>query len=210
MPKFSAKNTIIIIVAHLITTFAHVMITVPNEILNGGATSLGLILSTSFGVRLDILVIIFTAMMLTVCWVGLGKEYFFNSLLGSLSYTVFFTVLSAWKIRLPIHPYVAVGAGAVLAAIGYFLCFIARSSTVSFDVIALIIHKHNEKISAAIVLRIINMAILIVGFFVFGLEKVVMGVIFILIQTELLKQGLKYYEKYRTKQKEKEAEVCEK
>ena len=74
----------------------------------------------------------------------------------------------------------------LLVGIGYFLCLSAESSTVGFDVIALILHTKNNKIKVSKAMRYINLFVILLGLFSYGLLAVIYGVIFTYIQTTVV------------------------
>lgn len=64
--------------------------------------------------------------------------------------------------------------------------FKRRLSTVGYDVFALYIHKKNNKWDTAIVLRIIGIIVLIVGVATFRILSVIYGILFTIIQTQVI------------------------
>lgn len=55
-----------------------------------------------------------------------------------------------------------------------------------FDVVALILNRKNPRVRIAVAMRTINVAVILAGFAVFGLESVAAGIIFTMIQTWVL------------------------
>lgn len=74
----------------------------------------------------------------------------------------------------------------LLVGTGYYLCIRAKSTAISFDIIALILNKKSPKINIAYTMGIINIAVLLTGFMVFGLLSVLYGILFTIIQTLVL------------------------
>lgn len=171
-------------------TFAYAYLIVPNEIINGGVTSSALLLNALLGYNIAMLANLVTGLLLIICLVFLGKEYFFKSIVSSLSYMFFFNFFYSLNIQYDMNIVLVIFISSILIAIGYYLCITANASTVGFDVIALILHHKNEKIDIAATIRIINLIVLILGLLVYGYASIVKGIAFTLIFSYLLKKML--------------------
>ncbi len=165
------KRILMIILGNLLITGAYAFITVPNEIINGGVTSFSMVLGQVC--RMDISVF-------------LGREFFAGSVLSCVCYLSMFTFFHSLGLspRLPL-PLCIMLAG-ILVGAGYYLCICAKSTAISFDIIALILNKKNPKVNIAYTMGIINTAVLLTGFMVFGLSSVLCGILFTAIQTFVL------------------------
>jgi uncharacterized membrane-anchored protein YitT (DUF2179 family) len=184
------KDLLKIIAGNISMTFAYAYLIVPNEIINGGVTSSALLLNALLGYNIAMLANLVTGILLIICLVFLGKEYFFKSIVSSLSYMIFFNFFYSLNIHFDINIVLVIFISSILIAIGYYLCITANASTVGFDVIALILHHKNEKIDIAATIRIINLIVLILGLLVYGYASIVKGIAFTLIFSYLLKKML--------------------
>ncbi|MGG3558724.1 YitT family protein [Peribacillus frigoritolerans] len=184
------KDLLKIIAGNISMTFAYAYLIVPNEIINGGVTSSALLLNALLGYNIAMLANLVTGILLIICLVFLGKEYFFKSIVSSLSYMVFFNFFYSMNIHFDMNIVLVIFISSILIAIGYYLCITANASTVGFDVIALILHHKNEKIDIAATIRIINLIVLILGLLVYGYASIVKGIAFTLIFSYLLKKML--------------------
>ncbi|MBT2605812.1 YitT family protein [Bacillus sp. ISL-53] len=184
------KDLLKIIAGNISMTFAYAYLIVPNEIINGGVTSSALLLNALLGYNIAMLANLVTGILLIICLVFLGKEYFFKSIVSSLSYMVFFNFFYSLNIHFDMNIVLVIFISSILIAIGYYLCITANASTVGFDVIALILHHKNEKIDIAPTIRIINLIVLILGLLVYGYASIVKGIAFTLIFSYLLKKML--------------------
>ncbi|MGE7185038.1 YitT family protein [Peribacillus sp. NPDC006672] len=179
-----------IIAGNISMTFAYAYLIIPNEIINGGVTSSALLLHALSGYNIAILANLVTGLLLIICLVFLGKEYFFKSIVSSLSYMLFFNFFYSLSIDFDMNIVLVIIISSILIAIGYYLCITANASTVGFDVLALILHHKNEKIDIAATIRIINLIVLILGFLVYGYTSIIKGVAYTLIFSCLLKKML--------------------
>ncbi|MFJ7469413.1 YitT family protein [Peribacillus frigoritolerans] len=184
------KDLLKIIAGNISMTFAYAYLIVPNEIINGGVTSSALLLNALLGYNIAMLANLVTGLLLIICLVFLGKEYFFKSIVSSLSYMVFFNFFYSLNIQFDMNIVLVIFISSILIAIGYYLCITANASTVGFDVIALILHHKNEKIDIAATIRIINLIVLILGLLVYGYASIVKGISFTLLFSYLLKKML--------------------
>ncbi|MFK9119389.1 YitT family protein [Peribacillus frigoritolerans] len=184
------KDLLKIIAGNISMTFAYAYLITPNEIINGGVTSSALLLNALLGYNIAMLANLVTGLLLIICLVFLGKEYFFKSIVSSLSYMVFFNFFYSLNIQFDMNIVLVIFISSILIAIGYYLCITANASTVGFDVIALILHHKNEKIDIAATIRIINLIVLILGLVVYGYASIVKGIAFTLLFSYLLKKML--------------------
>lgn len=180
------KRALTIIIGNVLINGAYAFITVPNEIINGGITSFSMVLGQIFQIDLSIFVNLLTLFLLLLCRLFLGREFFAGSVLSCACYLSMFTFFHSLglSLRLPL-PLCIMLAGILIGA-GYYLCICAKSTAISFDIIALILNKKNPKVNIAYTMGIINTAVLLTGFMVFGLLSVLYGILFTVIQAFVL------------------------
>lgn len=176
-----------IIGGNLLIAFAYAKWMKPHVIINGGVTSVAMILNKI--THLDLLYFTYgvTALLLLLCGLFLGKQNMLRSLLSSVCYTCFFAFF--YKL-IPFNACIWLPLDFILACIfigiGYYCCLSSNSSTVGMDVLALIIHKYNPSADIAKMIRIINILVLIVGFFVYGIMSVIIGILFSICYSYIL------------------------
>lgn len=190
-----------IVFGNIILTAAYALLTVPNHVINGGVTSFSLIFGEAIGVDVTVVANGMTLILLLLSGIFLGRDFLFKSLVSSVCYMGFLSVFHSLPIYLPLHPLICVIIAGIMVGLGYYLCISANASTVGFDVIALILHSKNEKFNVAITLRIISIAVLLLGCISFGFMSVVYGILFTLIETGVL-NGMMKWEKKRHPQQE--------
>ena len=176
-----------IVVGNLLITFSYAFITVPNGIVNGGVTSFSMILSSVTDLVISFYTNCITILLLVLCLFFLGKSYLAKSIVSSACYMLFFSFFNGIDFGFASIPMIiSVLIAGLLVGIGYFLCLSAESSTVGFDVIALILHNKNNKIKVSKAMRYINLFVILLGLFSYGLLAVIYGVIFTYIQTTVV------------------------
>ncbi|KMY50723.1 YitT family protein [Peribacillus loiseleuriae] len=196
------RDIIKIIAGNISMTFAYAYLIVPNEIINGGVTSSALLLHAISGYSIAMLANFVTGLLLIICLIFLGKEYFFKSIVSSLCYMLFFNLFYSLNISIDVNIVIVIIISSILIAFGYYLCITANASTVGFDVIALILNHKNKKVDIAVTIRIINLIVLLFGLFVYGYHSIIKGVAYTLLFSYLLKKMLNRKQKSEKIEKE--------
>lgn len=198
-----------------ILNFAYVMVTVPHGIINGGVTSFSMILARlplTEHLPVNAWVAIVTMILALLCWIFLGKDIFIASLyscvVGVAAFNFFTLIIPSEVIHTMIrighmgeNPFIPVGmaleliAAAVVVGAGYYFCLSNDSTAVGMDTIALILHKRNEKIPIAYAMYAINIIVLLLGLYTYGLRCVLMGIAFAGIQALTLNTMLRIKDK---------------
>lgn len=181
-----------ILIGNLLITFCYACISVPNHIINGGVTSFSMVTAKLMDIPTVYLVNIVTVLLLGLCYVGLGKEYFLGTIFSCVCYLALFNLFSktGFAVHLPKPVSVLLSAAGVGA--GYFMCIHAKATTVGFDVLALIIHKKWNKLNMAYTMGAINLVVMLYGGFIFGGLAIVYGAVFVGVQSFVLNELGKY------------------
>lgn len=158
----------------------------PNNIINGGVTSTSLLISHYLNIDIGYISTAITLFLLLFGLITLGKNFFIKSAFSSVCYVVFFNIFHQIAIPIKLPIIVCVIIAGILVGVGHSLCLRENSSTVGYDVIALFIHKKIPKWNTAIILRVIGIFVLLVGIITFGILSVIYGIIFTLIQTQVI------------------------
>lgn len=175
-----------IIIGNMFMGFAYAKWMKPNDIINGGVTSVAMILEKITHLPLLYLSNGVTLLLLLACYISLGKANFFRSLISSCCYMLFFSMFYSLPFSATVNLPIDFMLASVFIAIGYYCCISSNSSTVGMDVIALIIHKKKPKIKVAILIRYINFGVLAVGLLTYGWLSIIVGVLFSYVNSYLL------------------------
>lgn len=205
MKAETGKAVVKIILGNLLITLAYAFITVPNHIVNGGVTSFSMVLANFLPLEISMITNILTILLLVMSYYFLGKSFLMKSLLSSICYMGFFSVLSSLDFMMPLPLPLGVLLAALMVGTGYYLCISAGSSTVGFDVLALVAHKRNEKVDVALWIRYINYGVLLTGLMSYGILSIVIGMIFTYLKTNVLRILLKREEKKAAEKKHEHA-----
>lgn len=173
----------LILLGNTLMSFSYAFLTVPLKIVNGGITSFSLVLSGVTGADTALIVDIITVLLLVLCYFCLGREYFFGSMIGGICYMVTFSGFHSMGICLMPNRPLAVFVAAVLVGTGYYLCISQHSTGVSFDTLAIILHRWNPRIRVAAAMFVINLAVLALGSVYYGIQSVLFGIAFTAVQS---------------------------
>ncbi|EGO7731772.1 YitT family protein [Enterococcus faecalis] len=175
----------------------------PRGIINGGVTSLAMIVNKVTDVNILYLTSGITILLLFASFFFLGRQNLIRSIVSSVCYNIFFSFFYTLPIRIEINLPVDFILATIFIAVGYYCCLSENSSTVGMDVIALVIHKKNPKIAIAKAIRLLNYTVLAFGLLTYGLISVVIGIIFSYFQSLLLHYLLKQKENKDLNKKER-------
>ncbi|MGG5369371.1 YitT family protein [Enterococcus sp. AZ196] len=163
---------------NFVMSFAYAKFMVPHKIINGGVTSLSMIVTKFILVRIDLINTLLLLGLLVLTTLFLGRELLIKSIVSSITYSIFFTFFINLPLIIHLSAVPSLLIASLLIAFGYFCCLSSNASTVGMDVIALIIFKYNQKISLAKLIRFLNFFILGFGLFIYGIQSVILGLIF--------------------------------
>lgn len=186
-----------IIIGNVFMGFAYAKWMKPNDIINGGVTSVAMILEKITHLPLLYLSNGVTLLLLLSCYIFLGKANFFRSLVSSFCYMLFFSLFYSLPFSASVNLPIDFMLASLFIAIGYYCCISSNASTVGMDVIALIIHKNNPNLKVAVLIRYINFGVLAVGLLTYGWLSIVVGVLFSYVNSYLLNFLLEMREKGR-------------
>lgn len=183
----AARDLIGVIIGNGITAFAYSWVLVRLNVISGGVTA-----SSMIAGRLTPWSVTFWTNAITLVCLGasllfLGRRNFVNSLVSSFSYMGWFTLAQHWSVDLTHWPlWLTLPLAGVVVGAGYFLCIDHHASTAGLDVFALVVHQRWPHVSVALGLRVINLAVLGIGAWTFGLRSFLLGLAFIVIYTQTL------------------------
>ena len=191
MVKEEIKKLLIILMGNVIMAFSYAQWMVPNRLINGGVTSLAMVIGKLTNSSLVIWTNGLTVCLLLISLIFLGNQIFLRSIFSSVSYMALFSFFYSFQIPVQINLVVDLLLASIGIAIGYYCSISSDSTTVGLDIIALIAHKKNPKIKIAKVIRYCNYSVLGLGLITYGVKSVVVGVIFSFLYSGILDWLLK-------------------
>lgn len=170
------RNILLIIVGTFFLCVSVQMFILPFNILSGGVAGIAVALEPFFHIDKTLAANALTVFLLIVGSLILGKEFFAATVLSSLLYPLFNTFLSNVLTIPVIEPFLASFYGGLLGGVGVGLVMRAGASTGGMDVPPLVINKLTGIKVATLVLITDGLTVLL-GFFAYNIEAVLIGMI---------------------------------
>lgn len=174
--KFNAKNIFLILLGNFILAFAVGYFILPNNILSGGVAGIAVALHSFVNISTGWIVNILVLSLFIVGWVFLGKTFAMKTVLSSIVYPIFLTLIDQFVTPIALDPILASFYGGILAGVGVGLVIRTGASTGGMDVPPLILHKYTH-ISIAKLILITDFFTVMLGLAAYGLESVLIGII---------------------------------
>lgn len=179
------RNIFLILAGNLLVAFAVVFFVLPLNILSGGTATLAMAICGFFPSLSRVVVInILTIGLFIVGWLLLGKSFAAGSLLSSISYPIFLSMLSSLDTKPFSHvdPLLAALYSGVILGIGLGLVFRANASTGGMDVPALLMHRYMHLPLSQSVM-IVDALTVLLGLYVYGLNSFLIGLLGVAAQS---------------------------
>lgn len=160
------------------------------EIVIGGTSGLAIIINELFNISPALFIFIVELFLLIFSFILLGTKTTGMTIIGSLLYPLFISITSipcaniATNLEFDSMLIIALICG-LLYGLGSGLVYKMGYSTGGSDIIMQILNKYLS-ISSGIALFISNIAIIIMGAFVFGINKAIYGIIIIVINSVIV------------------------
>lgn len=185
------KNILIILLGNTIYALAVVMFILPNGLITGGTTGLGIFLEKQFSVPLNVFVSVFNVAMFLLGAFVLGKKFAFTTLLSTFYYPLILTVLQKIPMlsSMTSNTLLAVIFAGIMIGVGIGIVIKAGASTGGMDIPPLVLHK-KFGIPISVTLYVIDFSMLILQFLYADSEQVLYGILLVLLYTVLLDRVL--------------------
>ena len=142
----------------------------PAELVTGGFLGLAIIGEYCFSVPLWVSNLVLNIPLFIMALKYGGKNLVLCTLMVTLVYTLIVGVLPSWEF---VEEDLVISAllGGMLMGVGLGLILRTGASSGGVDLISLLINKKNEKLSVAWIMFVMDAVIIVLGAFVFGLDK---------------------------------------
>ena len=182
------KSTAAIILGNALFALAVAAFVIPNGILMGGITGVGIVIHKLFGFDTALFVLIVNAVLMFIGLFILGKKFFFSTVVSSIIYPLFlelFQSLPLFQKKLTDDNLLAaVFAGVLLgAAIG--LLMRQGSSSGGTDIIGLIVNKYTH-VGVAVIVWAADITVIGFQALTSSSEALLLGIITIVIESYVL------------------------
>lgn len=190
MKKTWQKNleTIIgVVFGNAVLAFTVAAFIVPNGIIMGGATGIGLIITHFISFQLSAVVLIVNAVLFLLGASTLGKKFILTTIVSTFLYPVCLSVMQAIPgiTDLTDNILLATLYGGALIGLGVGIIVRVGASTGGTDILALVLNKWLHS-NVAILIYVVDFTVLGVQMFFSDTEQIMYGVLVLVIETIVL------------------------
>ncbi len=183
MGKF--KSIITIILGNLLLAVSVTYFVLPYDILSGGVAGISLITEAMFGWDTTIVIDVLVIVLFIFGFLFLGKEFALKTLLSSIVYPVFITILDFFPYTIEADKFLIALFGAVIGGVGIGIVIKEDASTGGMDIPPLIIHKYTG-IPISTLMTIVDAITVLAGFVSYGFEDLMYGLVYIYLANYVL------------------------
>lgn len=191
--KIFLIDALIIILGCFIASLGVNLFLVHAKLLSGGATGIGLIFQYTLGINSGIIVFLVNIPLFVLSYFKLNKKFTLYSAIGTISLSVFLMITSNFQHLIQLGNDILLYCiyGGVLCGIGYGLVFSRSGSTGGTDIIAMAIKKKYSNFNIGSLGLILNLIIVTIGSFIFGLPVALYTIISMTAQSLLINKVTK-------------------
>ena len=191
MKKLNIRHLFLILLGNTLYALSVVMFILPNGLLTGGTTGMGITIDHYFGIPIEYFVFVFNGLMFVVGALMLGMKFALTTLVSSFYYPI---ILGVFK-GIPALSHVtedkmlATVCGGFLIGAGIGIVIRAGASTGGMDIPPLVLNtKFGIPVSAS--LYVFDFAILIMQMLFSDKEECIYGILLVVIYTFILDKTL--------------------
>lgn len=186
-----AKNLAMILLGNTTYCIAIVAFILPNSLITGGTTGLGLSMEHFFGLPLNIFVWIFNVAMFILGAIVLGKAFALTTLVSSFYYPFILGIFEKMPALSNItdDKMLATICGGIMIGAGLGIVIRAGASTGGMDIPPLVLNK-KLGIPVSVLLYVFDFSILILQMIFSNKEQIMYGILLVLIYTVVLDKVL--------------------
>lgn len=170
------KNTLMIIIGTFILAISVEYFVLPFSILSGGVAGIAVALEPFFHINKTLFANCAVILLLIVGWIILGKEFAINTVISSLCYPIFTTILSHYPITIEIDPLLAAIYAGLIGGIGIGIVIRTGASTGGMDIPPLVLNKLTGANISTLVM-ITDALTVLLGIMGYGLSAALVGLI---------------------------------
>ena len=185
---YSIHDYILILFGLILYTFGWTGFILSNEIVTGGVTGICALIFFATGLPVSISYIIINVVLLAIGFKILGGKFLVKTIFGVIALSLLLTA-GQWLFTEPFiddQPFMSIVIGALLCGTGIGLVFSGSGSTGGTDIIAAIVNKY-KPVSIGKAMIVCDFFIIGSSYFLFhSLDKVVFGMVEMLICNYML------------------------
>ncbi len=181
------QNLLLILLGNTVYCLGVVMFVLPNDLITGGTTGLGLFFNHQFHIPIEYFVGIFNVMMFLLGALILGIPFALTTLISTFYYPIALAICQNLPFlqNMTSDPMLSSVLGGIMIGFGIGVVIRAGASTGGMDIPPLILNK-KFGIPVSVTLYILDFSILILQMFYTNKEKVLYGIFMVLTYTLVL------------------------
>ncbi|MGB4984948.1 MAG: YitT family protein [Erysipelotrichaceae bacterium] len=170
------KDVISVSIGTFILVLAVRYFILPFNILSGGVAGVAVAVGKLINIPSDIIINFLIISLFILGAIFLGKQFIVKSVISSMLYPIFLAILMQFPYEINIDPFLASLYSGILAGVGIGIVFRADGSTGGMDIPPLIINKYTH-IPVSKLVMVVDACTVLLGFFSYGIEAVLIGLI---------------------------------
>ncbi len=183
----------IVIIGNFLLAAGVVLFILPNDVLTGGVAGIAVALFPIFHIPTDLMINALTIALFVLGALTLGKQFAIKTLLSTICYPVFISVLSSsvHAVEITDNQLLASIYGGVLMGAGVGLVFRTGASTGGMDIPPLIVNKITKWPLPTLVLVTDGLTVLL-GALVYGVEAALIGIISVWLSSYVIDKTMMF------------------
>ncbi|MBR4471605.1 MAG: YitT family protein [Erysipelotrichaceae bacterium] len=187
------RSIILIEVGTLLMALSVGLFILPDKILTGGVAGITSLLVAYIPLSEDYMVIFLNTFLFILGSLFLGKEFFMNTLIYSISYPFWLLFVTRVMPDIePVDPFLASLYGGLIGGVAMGIMFRNGGSSGGTDAIALIAQKYLH-IKVSQIIMFMDAVTVLAGLYIYGLNSVLIGLVSVFLTTIAINYTMNIY-----------------
>lgn len=184
--KKTLINGMLLILGCLLIALTFNIFCVPNKIVPGGLSGVGIIFDHLFEIKTSYVLLVGNLLLVTTGIICLGLKDTIPSIIGAVVYTLIMYLTEYFNITINLSSvFLNVITVGVLFGVGCTMVYLSGCSLGGLDIIGVIFNK-KFGLTLGTALFIVNGTVLIIGTFIFGIEALLISLIIRYIESKII------------------------
>lgn len=184
--KKTLINGMLLILGCLLIALTFNIFCVPNKIVPGGLSGVGIIFDHLFGIKTSYVLLVGNILLVTTGIICLGLKDTIPSIIGAVVYTLIMYLTECMNITINLSSvFLNVITVGVLFGVGCTMVYLSGCSLGGLDIIGVIFNK-KFGLTLGTSLFIVNGTVLVIGTFIFGIEALLISLIIRYIESKII------------------------
>ena len=185
--KKSMETLVCVLLGNAVLAFTVAAFLVPQGIIMGGATGIGLTIGHFIALDLSAIIFLVNIVLFVLGTIVLGKKFALTTLISTFVYPVFLSVMRSIPGITELTDNIMLAAlyGGALLGLGIGLVVRVGASTGGTDILALVLHKWFH-ISLAVFVYIVDFTVLLCQALFSNSEQIMYGILVLIVSTAAL------------------------